>query len=165
MNGQGINNSHGKTMSRLYSNGHPAGFGISFRFVLLTAISLGFATALLPVSAKADSDTRWFGKRDLSLQERRQRRQHFSDAFTAKLGPEYQTNVHYVSQQTIDGLGQSVVRYRKIIAAGGWKKFPGSMTIQPNDHGNPVAELRRHLALTGDLRVQSCRARSFDTAL
>jgi murein L,D-transpeptidase YcbB/YkuD len=165
MIGQGINNSHGKTMSSPFLHTLPTGFGIPFRFVLVTAISLGFATALLPDSAKADSDDRWFGKRDMSLQERRQRRQQFSDAFTARLGPEYQTNVPYVSQQAIDGLGQSVARYRKIIAAGGWKKFPESMTIQPNDHGNHVAELRRHLALTGDLRVQSRRARSFDTAL
>jgi murein L,D-transpeptidase YcbB/YkuD len=39
------------------------------------------------------------------------------------------------------------------------------MTIRPNDRGNQVAELRRHLTLTGDVRSQSRRARSYDSVL
>ncbi len=133
---------------------------------LVTALSLGVSALILPGQVQADPDGRWFSnKRELTLQERRKRRQQFSDAFEARLGPEYQTNIPYVSQQAIDGMGQAIARYRKIVAAGGWRKFPGSMTIQPNDHGNHVAELRRHLALTGDLRVQSRRVRAFDSGL
>lgn len=133
---------------------------------LIAAVSLGASALILQDRAEADPDRKWFNdKRELSLQERRQRRQQFSDAFKARLGPEYQTNIPYVSQQAIDGMGQAIARYRKIVAAGGWKKFPSSMTIQPNDHGNHVAELRRHLALTGDLRVQSRRVRAFDSGL
>jgi murein L,D-transpeptidase YcbB/YkuD len=133
---------------------------------LIAAMSLSVSVLIVPGEAQADPERGWFGnKRELTLKERRAQRRHFSDAFKARLGPEYQTNIPYVSQQAIDGLGQAIGRYRKIVAAGGWKKFPGSMTIQPNDHGNHVAELRRHLAMTGDLRIQSRRARAFDSGL
>jgi murein L,D-transpeptidase YcbB/YkuD len=136
------------------------------RLAFATAISLGLASIILPGEAHADPDGNWFSnKRELTLKERRAQRQQFSDAFTARLGPEYQTNIPYVSQQVINALGQAIDHYRKIVAAGGWKKFPNNMTIQPNDHGNHVAELRRHLALTGDLRVQSRRVRAFDSGL
>lgn len=153
-------------MNGTFSKIVPYGRRTAIRLAFTTAISLGLATVMLPGATQADFDGRWFSnKRDLTLKERRARRRQFSDTFTARLGPEYQTNIPYVSQQAIDGLGQAIARYRKIVAAGGWKKFPDSMTIQPNDHGNHVAELRRHLALTGDLRVQSRRARAFDSGL
>lgn len=136
------------------------------RLAVLTAVSLGLSSIIYPGKAHADPDGNWFSnKRELTLKERRAQRRQFSDAFTARFGSEYQTNIPYVSQQAIDGLGQAIARYRKIVAAGGWRKFPNSMTIQPNDHGNHVAELRRHLALTGDLRVQSRRTRAFDSGL
>ena len=157
---------HYGTMNGIFLKAVPLNFSSILRFALVTGVSLGLSTALLPGETRADADSRWFSnKRELTLQERRARRRQFSDAFSARLGPEYQTNIPYVSQQSIDGLGQAIGRYRKIVASGGWKTFPSNMTIQPNDRGNHVAELRRHLALTGDLRVQSRRARMFDAAL
>jgi murein L,D-transpeptidase YcbB/YkuD len=157
---------HYGTMNGIFLKAVPLNFSSILRLALVTGVSLGLSTALLPGETRADADSRWFSnKRELTLQERRARRRQFSNAFTARLGPEYQTNIPYVSQQAIDGLGQAIGRYRKIVASGGWKTFPSNMTIQPNDRGNHVAELRRHLALTGDLRVQSRRARMFDAAL
>ena len=154
------------TMSGSFLKTVPLNYRRVLRFALVTGVSLGLSSAILPDETRADADDRWFSnKRELTLQERRARRQQFSDAFTARLGPEYQTNIPYVSQLAIDGLGQAIARYRKIISDGGWKQFPSNMTIQPSDRGNHVAELRRHLTLTGDLRTQSRRARKFDAAL
>ncbi len=154
------------TMSGSFLKTVPLNYRRVLRLALVTGVSLGLSSAILPDETRADADDRWFSnKRELTLQERRARRQQFSDAFTARLGPEYQTNIPYVSQPAIDGLGQAIARYRKIISDGGWKQFPRNMTIQPSDRGNHVAELRRHLTLTGDLRTQSRRARKFDAAL
>lgn len=138
--------------------------GLRSAFAL--AAALGLSLGVMPSPAPADFHNAWWSnKRDLSLQERRARRQQFSDAFAAKLGPEYQTNIPIVSQQAIDGLGRAIVRYREIVSSGGWRPFSGKNTIQPNDRGSHVAELRRHLELTGDLRTPSRRPRSFDAAL
>jgi len=120
----------------------------------------------MPGLVSADPDAAWWSdKRDLTLKERRALRKQFSDAFAAKLGPEYQTNIPIVSQQAIDGLSNAIARYRQIVSRGGWRPFTGKTTIQPNDHGRHVAELRRHLELTGDLRTRSRRPRAFDSAL
>jgi murein L,D-transpeptidase YcbB/YkuD len=123
------------------------------------------AAVAVPGLARAIPERWWEKKRELTLDERRARRKELSEAYEAKLGPEYQTNIPYVSQPSIDGLGQAIAHYRRIVAAGGWRVFPDNMTIQPNDRGNHVAELRRHLAMTGDLRAESRRERVFDAAL
>ena len=135
------------------------------RLLLVAALGLAGAAVAWPVTGSADPGKWWEDKKELSLKERRARRKAFSDAFKARLGPDYQTNIPYVSRQSIDGLSQAIARYRKIVAAGGWRTFPNTMTIRPNDRGNHVAELRRHLTLTGDLRGQSRRARSYDAVL
>ena len=140
-------------------------------YLMCAAAATGFALAILlaPAQVGAESQRWWESKRELSLQERRARRQQFSDAMTARLGPQYQTNIPFVSQQSIDGLSQAIAYYRRIIATGGWRQFPDGMTIRPNDRGNQVVELRRHLTLTGDLQTQSQprrrRARSYDAGL
>lgn len=131
----------------------------------LGALGLGAAVLLSFTDAQAMPERWWEKKKDLSLAERRAQRQETSDTLRASLGPEYQTNTPFVSQQSIDGLGQAIQHYRKIVAAGGWKTFPKSMTIQANDRGNHVEELRRHLYMTGDLRQESRRAHVFDAEL
>ncbi|MFQ5626387.1 MAG: murein L,D-transpeptidase [Methyloligellaceae bacterium] len=135
------------------------------RLALATAVSVGLSALLWPAPGNSEPSRWWEDKKELTLQERRARRQQFSDAFTAKLGPDYQTNIPFVSQQAIDGLGQAIVRYRKIAGGGGWRPFSGKNTIQPGDRGRHVEELRRHLTLTGDLRAGSRRSRSFGAAL
>jgi murein L,D-transpeptidase YcbB/YkuD len=133
---------------------------------LLPGIFLAGLAGLVSAGPAEAIGERWFErKRELTLEERRARRREVSEAFQAKLGPEYQTNIPYVSQQAIDGLGQAIMRYRKIVAAGGWRQFPTGMTIRANDHGNHILELRRHLTLTGDLRYETRRPRAFDAAL
>lgn len=143
----------------------------AFRFLrplsiaVFGALCLSASSVLYVPAAQALSENWWEKKQELTLEERRARRQEISEAFRTRLGPEYQTNSPFVSQQSIDGLGQAIQRYRKIVAAGGWQTFPSSMTIRANDRGRHVAELRRHLYLTGDLRQQSRRAHVFDAAL
>ncbi len=130
------------------------------------AAALGLSLGFMPSPAPADFDGEWWNsKRDLSLQERRARRQQFSEAFMARLGPEYRTNAPFVSQQAVDGLVRAIERYRRIVSSGGWRPFSGKTTIRLNDRGRHVTELRRHLELTGDLRARSRRPRSFDGAL
>ena len=148
------------------SCGQPCRSPLSFA---AAATGLALALLLAPTQLNAESQRWWESKRDLSLQERRARRQQFSEAMSARLGPHYQTNIPFVSQQSIDGLRQAIAYYRRIIATGGWRQFPDGMTIRPNDRGNHVTELRRHLTLTGDLRTQTQprrrRARVFDASL
>ncbi len=134
------------------------------------AVGLGLSPLIFPGFASAESSRWWDSKRELSLQERRARRQEFSNSMSARLGPQYETNIPFVSQQSIDGLRQAIARYRSIVAAGGWRPFPDGMTIRPNERGNHVTELRKHLTLTGDLPAQSRqprrrRARVFDASL
>ena len=142
----------------------PGGFALRSQFVL--AAALGLSLVAMPGTAPASTDDPWWEKkRELTLQQRRAQRKQFSDAFTSKLGPEYQTNIPFVSQQAIDGVRQAIERYRKIAASGGWRPFSGKTTIRPNDRGAHVGELRRHLELTGDMRVGSRRPRIFDAGL
>lgn len=119
----------------------------------------------VPGIARAISERWWEKKKELTLEERRARRREVSEEYQARLGPEYQTNIPYVSQQNIEGLKVAIDRYRRIVAAGGWRPFPTGMTINANDRGNHVAELRRHLTLTGDIRYESRRPRAFDQGL
>lgn len=137
------------------------------RRLFLKNMLLGTAsTAAIAVPGFAHAQERWWErKKDLTLQERRAQRRERSEAFRQRLGPEYETNTPFVSQQSIDGLGRAVQHYRKIVSAGGWRPFPSSMTIQVNDRGNHVAELRRHLYMTGDLKQETRRPRVFDAAL
>jgi len=136
------------------------------RLPVALAVGLGLFFPLMPSQVLSDPDDAWWNKsRELTLQERRARRQQFKDAFTAKLGPEYETNIPFVSRQSIDGLGQAIAKYRQIVSNGGWRPLPGNGIIRPNDFGNHVYELRRHLAMTGDLRAKSRRPRGFDGAL
>ena len=138
---------------------------MDLRFALAVTASLGVSWLLWSTPVMSQSSEWWNESKELTLQERRARRQQFSDAFTAKLGPDYQTNIPFVSQQAIDGLGQAIARYRNIAASGGWRPFSGNNTIQLNDHGRHVEELRRHLVLTGDVRARARRPRSFGAAL
>ncbi len=138
---------------------------MSLRFALVVTASLGVSCLLWPAPAMSQFSEGLFEKKELTLQERRARRRQFSDAVTAKLGPDYQTNIPFVSQQAIDGLGQAIARYREIVASGGWRPFSGNNTIRRDDYGKHVEELRRHLTLTGDLRARARRPRSFGAAL
>ena len=93
----------------------------SASIALATAVIIGVAASAWYGPAHARSDEPWWQKkRSLTLQERRKQRREFSEAFTAKLGPEYVTSTPYVSQQTIDGLRQAIGKYRKMVATGGW---------------------------------------------
>ena len=136
----------------------PARYLTALRRAFAAAISLGIATLIYPGESQADFHGSWFNnKRELTLTERRAQRKQFQAAFAEKFGPEYETNIPFASQQAIDGLNQAIARYRNIVAGGGWRPFSGKGTIRLNDYGKHVYELRRHLALTGDLRVESRR--------
>ena len=136
------------------------------RLALVAGMSLGLSSVILPDETRADSDDRWYSKkRELTLQERRAQRKQFQDDFAAKLGPDYETNIPFASQQAIDGLKQAITRYRKIVSSGGWRPFAGKGSIRLNDYGKHIYELRRHLTLTGDLRVNARRPNAFDRTL
>lgn len=134
-------------------------------FLLISAFLTGAFVFSSSAPAHAFREKWWSSKKELTLEERRARRREISEAFREKLGPEYQTNIPFVSQQSIDGLSRAIEHYRRIVSSGGWRQFPSSMTITVNDRGNHVAELRRHLTMTGDLRYESRRPRRFDSTL
>jgi len=102
MTGQENIDMHDRTMSGTFSKTVPYRHRTALRLAFASAISLGLATVMLPGETQADFDDRWFrSKREFTLKERRAQRRQFSDAFTAKFGPEYQTNIPYVSHQII----------------------------------------------------------------
>lgn len=156
---------HKDTMTGLAT--HSAGLD---RYKSVTLFLMGaLLAAVFVISPATPADAFrnkwWDDKKEATLEERRARRREVSEAFRRELGPEYQTDIPFVSQQSIDGLSRAIDHYRRIVAAGGWRQFPTGMTINTSDRGNHVAELRRHLAMTGDLRHESRREHIFDSAL
>ena len=146
-------------------SGTPAGF-MHAAFASALAVGLLLADAQHPSWSDSNDWIQDEALRDdnRSRAEVRAQRQLVRDALRAKLEPEYRSNLPYVSEGTIAGLNAAIARYRAIVQAGGWPAVP-QHTMRLNDSGGGVAELRRRLWMTGDLRSKPRRSRGFDVEL
>jgi murein L,D-transpeptidase YcbB/YkuD len=95
-------------------------------------------------------------------QEEKDRRQAERDALYNRLSPRYRMDVPFVSEAAIAGLQQAIARYQQIVAAGGWPRVPGKVTLRPGDSGVEVAIIRKHLVMEGDLPPGSGSSGKFD---
>ncbi len=66
------------------------------------------------------------------------------------------------SKATIEAMQASIARYEYIVSRGGWKKIPGGPTMRVGTSSPRVILLRQRLSITGDLRQQKGRQRSYD---
>ena len=113
----------------------------------------------LPGFNAYDNDTRRTSK------ERVSERKRFRERLSLRMATEFRSLDPLISQTTIESLRGAIVRYRKMVAAGGWKTIEGNR-IRRTDSGEQVLRLRRHLYMIGDLRkFRRRRARNFDDAL
>jgi len=55
-----------------------------------------------------------------------------------------------ISRETDAAIGQAIVQYEQIVAAGGWGAIPAGPKMKFGDHGKRVALLRRRLMASGD---------------
>jgi murein L,D-transpeptidase YcbB/YkuD len=62
-------------------------------------------------------------------------------------------------------LRRALAHYKEIQAAGGWPGLPDGETLKPGMRLPEVAQLRRHLTITGDLSVGSSDPTFFDAGL
>lgn len=57
------------------------------------------------------------------------------------------------SHESLTFLETALAEYRNIQRAGGWARIPEGKALEPGDRSERIRDLRRRLAVTGDLRV------------
>ncbi|MGH6736754.1 MAG: L,D-transpeptidase family protein [Methyloceanibacter sp.] len=95
-------------------------------------------------------------------QEDKDRRQAERDALYNRFSAQYRMDVPFVSEAAIAGLELAIQRYQQIVAAGGWPRIPGNVTLRPGDTGSEIAAIRKQLILEGDLPPGSSLSPKFD---
>jgi len=95
-------------------------------------------------------------------QAEKDRRQAAREALYNRLSPPYRMDVPFVSAAAIAGLEQAIVRYRQIVAAGGWPRVSGEVTLRPGDSSVEIATIRKHLIIEGDLPPGTRLSGKFD---
>jgi L,D-transpeptidase YcbB len=68
-------------------------------------------------------------------------------------------------EHSVDRLKQALAAYSEIEARGGWPMLPRNLKLAPGGKGAKVAELRRRLALTGDLAPEREKGDAYDKDL
>ncbi len=72
-------------------------------------------------------------------------------AATHRFMPPDPSRMPWISAQTEQELAAAVNFYQRIVAAGGWPKLPGHITLRPGANDPNVVILRKRLMMTGDL--------------
>ena len=139
---------------------------------LIAAVAL-VAMALAGSAARAQDD--WLDgvpgfdvlldKKELTVEQRRERNQLVRDALRARVAPELGEPDALLSQSTVSALQEAILRYRAIAASGGWPELPDKVTLRLNDSGDNVSILRRRLLITGDLPKARGRDWGYDGAV
>ena len=73
------------------------------------------------------------------------------NALTHRFMPPDPSRLPWISAQTEQELVAAVNFYQRIVAAGGWPKLPGRITLRPGANDPNVEILRKRLKMTGDL--------------
>jgi len=140
--------------------------------LLIAAVAL-VAIALAGRTARAQDD--WLDgvpgfdvlqdKKELTVEERRERNQLARDALRARVAPELGEPDALLSQATVSALQEAILRYQAIAASGGWPELPDKVTLRLNDSGDNVSILRRRLLISGDLPEARGRSWGYDGAV
>ncbi len=67
-----------------------------------------------------------------------------------------------ISRATDQAIGQAILQYEQIVAAGGWSPIPAGPKLKFGSKGKRVALLRKRLAASGDYAATGRRAVGFD---
>jgi murein L,D-transpeptidase YcbB/YkuD len=73
------------------------------------------------------------------------------------------TTTPILSPQTIPAMEQAIYAYQDLVARGGWNSVPADMELRIGVRDPRVAELRRRLIASGDLRQASGDPAAFDS--
>ncbi|MGQ0672006.1 MAG: L,D-transpeptidase family protein [Hyphomicrobium sp.] len=69
----------------------------------------------------------------------------------------------WISAAAEQRMQAAIDRYRQIVAAGGWPRFPDRATLRPGDSGANVVTLRQRLKASGDLAASTRNDTMFDS--
>ncbi len=69
------------------------------------------------------------------------------------------------SDGMLDAINAAVARYTQIQENGGWPTIPGTRSIRPGDDDERIAQVRRRLAMSGDLTGAVSKGFNFDGEL
>lgn len=83
-------------------------------------------------------------------------------AVTHRYTPPEPSRLPWISAQTEQSLASVVDFYQRIVAAGGWPKLPGRITLRPGDSDESVVILRKRLKMTRDLPANARGDYAFD---
>jgi len=83
-------------------------------------------------------------------------------AATHRYTPPQPSGLPWISAQTEQRLVSAVDFYQRIVAAGGWPKLPGRITLRPGDSDESVVILRKRLKMTRDLPANARGDYAFD---
>ena len=83
-------------------------------------------------------------------------------AVTHRYMPPEPSRLPWISAQTEQALVSAIDVYQRIVAAGGWPKLPGHITLRPGDNDENVVILRKRLKMTGDLPANARGDYAFD---
>jgi murein L,D-transpeptidase YcbB/YkuD len=83
-------------------------------------------------------------------------------AATHRYTPPQPSGLPWISAQTEQSLVSAVDFYQSIVAAGGWPKLPGRITLRPGDSDESVVVLRKRLKMTRDLPANARGDYAFD---
>jgi murein L,D-transpeptidase YcbB/YkuD len=83
-------------------------------------------------------------------------------AATHRYTPPQPSGLPWISAQTEQSLVSAVDFYQRIVAAGGWPKLPGRITLRPGDSDESVVILRKRLKMTRDLPANTRGDYAFD---
>ncbi len=83
-------------------------------------------------------------------------------AATHRYTPPQPSGLPWISAQTEQSLVSAVDFYQRIVAAGGWPKLPGRITLRPGDSHESVVILRKRLKMTRDLPANARGDYAFD---
>ena len=83
-------------------------------------------------------------------------------AVTHRYTPPEPSGLPWISAQTEQSLASAVDFYQRIVAAGGWPKLPGRITLRPGDSDESVVILRKRLKITRDLPANARGDYAFD---
>ncbi|MEE8531208.1 MAG: peptidoglycan-binding protein, partial [Hyphomicrobium sp.] len=86
-------------------------------------------------------------------------------AATHRYTPPQPSGLPWISAQTEQSLVSAVDFYQRIVAAGGWPKLPGRITLRPGDSHESVAILRKRLKMTRDLPANARGDYAFDDSV
>jgi len=137
------------------------------RFIVLAGalpLLLGALLMFAPGTSRADPLNPFGSFTDSGpvTQEEKSRREQVRTDLYDRLSPAFRIEFPFVSEASVAAIQQAILRYREIVAAGGWPLTAEKVTLRQGDTSGEIATIRQHLAIEGDLPQGKGRNPTFD---